>query len=231
MDTEQTAPPRNYLKSGFILVALDAAIYYGTLRYLYLSGSGSIFLNRFVFHVVLGVWIGFILNWLHKSGKLKNRKPVILYWAAFGGSFLTGGHLNIVAWMTAVFTIMTASDPEFGPDRQEGPESGDDTIEKTAKTSRLAQTKTSVWPVYAALIVLAGLITYIFYSTTVDPREWGGLSLFVLQIFITPIFLIIPGLLKIPAAATAKTIISNIQVVIYIFLAISWLVSFVKLSQ
>ena len=96
MVTEQTAPPRNYLKTGFILVALDTAIHFVSAL---LDLSGSLLLIRLVSHGVIGVWIGFILNWLHKAGELPSRMPVILYWTAFGGSLLMGSLFSIVAWL------------------------------------------------------------------------------------------------------------------------------------
>lgn len=226
MSQAPSTPPRNYLPTVLILVGLDIAIH---LVSAFMASPYVFLVSRFILHGVIGVWIGAIINWLHRGGEIPDRKPVILYWGALGLSFFTGVLFSLIAWLTAAVIIMKTSYADMRPDHP-APEANDPEAAAVAGASgSLLKTPKGIWPAYAAVLVLIAQLGFIIFMTIADTSEFRGLGLLFLHIFVTPFFIIVPGFLRIPAAAKIKTFVIGVQMVSAVLIVISWLVFFLLL--
>lgn len=80
-----------------------------------------------------------------------------------------------------------------------------------------------------SLLVLLASVAAIFIIAVFDTSEFGGMAMFFGHIFITPFFIIIPALLRIPAANNIKPGVIGIQMGTYLFIAFSWVVLLMRL--
>ena len=213
----------NYLKTVFILIFLD--IIAGIVPYFLPGPEPAYRLASMFIHVGIGIWIGIIINWTFKVGELKNRGPVVGYWVCFGLSIIAmGGPFILVQWIIAVIVVMKTSYTDHVPDNA----ISDDFFSQINKVSPnpdgIRKKPKGIWPLYVSLLVLLASVAAIFIIAVFDTSEFGGMAMLFGHIFIAPFFIIIPALLRIPAANNIKPGVIGIQMGTYLFIAFSWVV-------
>jgi hypothetical protein len=218
----------NYLKTVSILVFID--ILACTILFLLPGPEAAYLLAGLLLHGGIGIWIGTIINWTFKVGELKNRGPVIGYWVCFGLSIISiGGPFILVQWLIAVIVVMKTSYTDHLPDDANADDFFSKIKDDPPAPDGIRKKPKGIWPLYVSLTVLLASAAAILIIAVFDTSEFGGMAMFFVHIFITPFFIIIPALLRIPAANNIKPVVIGIQMGIYLFIAFSWVVLFMRL--
>jgi hypothetical protein len=213
----------NYLKTVSILLFIDIAACFVPFL---LPGSKPVYwLVTLILHGGISIWIGSIINWTYKIGELKTRGSVIGYWVCFGLSIISmGGPFILAQWIIAIIVVMKTS----YTDRNAEKDVFSEISEVPPKPDGIRKKPKGIWPLYVSLLVLLASVAAILIIAMFDTREFGGLALLFGHMFITPFFIIIPALLRIPAASNIKPGVIGIQMSIYLFVAFSWVVLFMR---
>lgn len=219
MNTAAPAPTSNYLKTVFFLIFIDVIACF--VPYLLPGPKPVYWLAVLIIHGGTGIWIGSIINWTFKIGALQKRLPVIGYWICFALSMISmGGPFILVQWIIAVIVVMqtsyadkTAEDNFFSR-----------ISENTQEPDRINKSPKGVWPFYISVLMLLASLAAILIIAMFDTSEFGGMAMFFGHMLITPFFIFIPALMRIPAAKKIKPAVVGIQMGIYVFIAFSWMV-------
>lgn len=181
-----------------------------------------------IVHIALSIWAGTILRWLTRRGSIE-RWAEYAYWLLF---FIG---LPPLQWFVALHQATKArylplDGSKAAPTAQqhpapEAPRHKQTTLPLETPQGPLPAAPKARWPAGAALIMvlLAGLLNLLV--AMMSTAEFRGLAMLYLHaLVLTPLLLIIPGLLRLPAAASVKPLVVVCQTLVYLLLATSWLI-------
>jgi len=207
--------PRKYHKTVAILLLLDLMLSAAS----FFSPAAYFFALRTVAHIGIGVWVGIILNWIARPEWKKWRPWVVGYWIALGLSGIGGGLVfsAAIGWVIALVVVTKCTYVESL--------SGDESLPATdAAYAQGVRKPKRTWPLPASVILFLGVVIVNLAMALADKSEFRGLGLLFLHFFIiSPFFLVVPALLRIPSRRDVKPAVIGFQYVIYVGLASSWI--------
>jgi hypothetical protein len=80
------------------------------------------------------------------------------------------------------------------------------------------------WPLMIAILFAIGGVILTLINLTFRTTEFGPLGMLFVNIFASPVFLIMPALIRIPACNEIKVYVARLQYVTYGFTFLSWIV-------
>jgi len=210
--------PRRYLSTIVVLLVLDllVASWFG------FSENGSWQTDfAMVAHLLLSIWIGLVLNHMTRSEWKTWRIAIWTYWCLVALTVISMTMLLVpVQWtLTLVIFFKTSFVDAQGGLSETRP------FQQADQAATQAQVKIlkGRWPLRVSLGLLVAVILVNFLMAFADKSEFGGLGLTMAHIlFISPLFLVAPALLRIPADRKSKHAVIGLQYSIYALLALSW---------
>ena len=221
--------PRNYLKTTTILAIANVSILFSGL---YFDWPANTWMLLLMLQVIIGLWIGKILNWLYTVGCITNSLALYAYWALFAMALLSGGgFLTIIQLLVAVTLVMKCT---YSKQTSESNQTAEGIAsayfdEEIEKRERIKKKERGVWPVYILSLVLIVSFFMVIFAGVVDTSEFGGLGLFFMLLFLTPVVLIIPSIIKTAVADRVESVYSGIRLLIYMGITASWTIFFMRL--
>ncbi len=216
---------RNYTKI-FILFGCDVCAVFIPMLF---EGPRLILLAFSISHCFLLVWIGLLLHWISNVKELQNKYTLIQYWVVAVLAIFVQSFFLMLLWIIAAM-IMKKELPVYPTELSKLIEGEAHGGRAEATLQRRRQVPGSIWPLYVAVIFVVGSLALAIVMLVFDPSEFGALGMFFVAIFITPFFLLVPGLLRIPAAEEVKKSIIFAQYLVYFMVCISWLIFFMRTS-
>lgn len=207
--------PRKYHKTVTVLLFLDLALSAASI----LLPAPYFFVLRTVAHLGIGVWVGIILSWVAKPEWERWRPWVLGYWIALGLSGIGGGLVfsAAVGWVIALVVVTKCTYVESLAGDESLPAGDPAYAQGVRKPKR-------TWPLPASVVLFLGVVIVNLVMALADKSEFRGLGLFFLHFFIiSPFFLVVPALLRIPSRRSVKPAVIGFQYVIYVGLALSWI--------
>lgn len=207
--------PKKYHKTVTVLIFLDLALSAASIFF----PAADFFVLRAVAHIGIGVWVGIILNWIARSEWKRWRPWVLGYWFALGLSSFGGGFVpSAVGWMIA-FVVVTKCTYVETLSGDESLPAGDVAYAQGIKKPK------RTWPLPASVVLFLGVVIVNLVMALADKSEFRGLGLLFLHFFIiSPVFLVVPALLRIPSRREVKPAVIGFQYLIYVGLALSWII-------
>ena len=227
MDKETALQLRHNFSKIYLLFGCDALL----LPVLFLTGAESPGLIAgviFAAHCFLIVWIGLLLRWIGLVTGADVRNGLVLFWGSFVLSLFSMGVFVLALWIIAALVIKKARRICQVGVVSDGRE---ETREQYYKKDLPGDNRTipgSVWPLFVSLLFVIASITQAIIALGSDLREFGALGIFFVFIFSTPVLLLIPALLRIPAATGVKKSVILAQYMTYFMVIASWLIFFLR---
>lgn len=179
-------------------------------------------------HCLLIVWIGLTLRWIGQATGMDIRNKMIFFWASFVLSFFSMGIFILFLWITAALIIKQARQgclaATLPADREEPP--GQDLRNNAPDDHRTIPG--SIWPLFVLLLLVVASMAQVILALAADLREFGALGIFFVLLLSTPFFLLVPALLRIPAATEARRSMVVAQYMTYFMVIVSWMVFFLR---
>jgi len=210
--------PRRYLSTIVVLLVLDllVASWFG------FSQNGAWQTDfAMVAHLLLSIWIGLVLNYMTRSEWKTWRIAIWAYWCLVALTVISMTMLLVpVQWtLTLVIFFKTSFVDAHGGLSETRPFQQPDEAATQAQVKILK----GRWPLWVSLGLLVAVILVNFLMAFADKSEFGGLGLTMAHIlFISPLFLVAPALLRIPSDRKSKHAVIGLQYLIYALLALSW---------
>ncbi|MEE4242767.1 MAG: hypothetical protein V2I36_14970 [Desulfopila sp.] len=215
---------RNYSKI-FILFGCDFILLFVQMV---VSPSYLIDWLSIVTHCFFVAWIGLLLHWISKVKNLESGPALALYWVASFLSILASLLLLPVLWIISAY-IMKKGHGD-GRATLENSDAAETLKNENGQSVSTGSVPGSIWPLYAAVVFAVGALAQTVLMFGFDPGEFGALGMFFIIGFTTPFFLLIPGLLRVPAAKEIKRTVVLAQYFVYFLILFSWVVFIARSS-
>lgn len=227
MDQETSLLLRHNFSKIYLLFGCDALL----LPILFFTASESPGLITgiiFAVHCFLVIWVALILRWIGQVTEIELRNTLILYWVSFVLSVLSIGVFLFALWLIAALVIKKARQRCQIDISSEGWEENQERPHKKDFPGNNGTIPGSVWPLFVSLLFVIASMAQAILMIGCDLSEFGALGIFFVILFSTPFLLLIPGLLRIPAAADVKKSIILAQYMTYFMVIMSWLIFFFR---
>ncbi|MDJ0624248.1 MAG: hypothetical protein QNJ17_14875 [Desulfocapsaceae bacterium] len=218
---QQDLVRRNYAKI-YILFGLDTCVLFVPFIF---EKAASLLWIVLAIHCFIVVWVGLLLNWISRVKERDSRFLLTLYWVIFLLTILTPGFIFMALWIIAA--IIIKKEPAG-----DGLRNHEEQIDRQVKgpSQMMQAVPGSTWPLYVAVVFALASFALVIIMLGFDPSEFGGLGMLFVAIIATPFLLLIPGLLRIPAAREVKKSMVFAQCITYFMVALSWLILVLRAS-